>query len=129
FNQCLLSQLEWSQQQQLERLAPTHYTVPSGSRIAIDYGSREQPILAVKLQELFGLDATPSIVDGRQPLLLELLSPAMRPIQTTSDLAGFWANTYFEVKKDLKGRYPKHPWPDDPLSAQPTRFTKRRAGL
>jgi len=123
---CLTARLDWERQQQLERLAPTHFCVPSGSRIRIDYGRREQPVLAVKLQELFGLATTPCICAGQQPLLLELLSPAQRPIQTTSDLAGFWANTYVDVKKDLKGRYPKHPWPDDPLTAVATRFTKRR---
>ncbi|WP_210397779.1 ATP-dependent helicase HrpB [Motiliproteus sediminis] len=122
----LRQQLSWPQQQQLEREAPVRYPVPSGSQISIDYTRRDEPVLAVKLQELFGLTTTPAIVGGAVPLLLELLSPAQRPIQTTRDLANFWRNTYHEVKKDLKGRYPKHPWPDDPLTAEPTRGTKKR---
>lgn len=122
----LLDTLDWSLRQQLEQLAPTHLTVPSGSRIALDY-SGEEPSLSVKLQEMFGQTDTPRLVGGRVPVLIQLLSPARRPVQVTRDLANFWANTYFEVRKDLKGRYPKHPWPDDPLSAQATRHTKRRA--
>ncbi|MEW5755482.1 MAG: ATP-dependent helicase HrpB [Pseudomonadota bacterium] len=111
--------LSWPQQQALETLAPTHITVPSGSRIRIDY-SHEPPVLAVRLQEMFGLTETPAVANGKIPLLLHLLSPAQRPIQVTQDLASFWRNTYAEVKKDLKGRYPKHYWPDDPMQAVPT---------
>ena len=122
----LLDTLDWSLRQRLDQLAPTHFTVPSGSRIALDYSS-EEPSLAVKLQEMFGQTDTPRLVEGRVPVLVHLLSPARRPVQVTRDLANFWANTYFEVRKDLKGRYPKHPWPDDPLSAQATRHTKKRA--
>ena len=118
-----LESLDWALTSQLPSLAPTHMEVPSGSRIAIDY-SGDEPVLAVKLQEMFGLTATPAIVDGRVPLLLHLLSPARRPVQVTRDLAGFWAGSYFEVRKDLRGRYPRHPWPDDPLQAIPTRRTK-----
>jgi ATP-dependent helicase HrpB len=122
----LRAHLGWEQEQELDRLAPTRIEVPSGSRVRVDYSDPEQPRLAVKLQELFGLDATPRIGGGRVALLLELLSPAQRPIQTTTDLESFWANTYAEVKKELKGRYPKHPWPDDPTTAPAQRGVKRR---
>ena len=105
----------------LEQLAPTHLLVPSGSRIRLRYQPGEPPVLAVKLQELFGLADTPRIGDGRIPVTLHLLSPAQRPIQVTQDLRGFWERTYAEVRKELKGRYPKHPWPDDPWNAIPTR--------
>ncbi len=105
--------------------APTHITVPSGSRITIEYGTGEAPILAVKLQEMFGCADTPAIAAGRVRLVLHLLSPARRPVQVTRDLKGFWENGYREVKKELKGRYPKHPWPDDPWNAVPTRMTNR----
>jgi len=121
----LHSRLSWRRQQLLEKLAPTHIVVPSGSRRPIDY-SAEKPILAVRLQEMFGCAETPAIADGRLPLLLQLLSPAGRPAQITEDLAGFWKNSYPAVKKDLKGRYPKHHWPDDPLSAEPTSRAKSR---
>jgi ATP-dependent helicase HrpB len=120
--------LDYAHQQQLARLAPTHLEVPSGSRVAIEYfGDAAPPVLAVKLQELFGLARTPCVDDGRMPVMLHLLSPARRPIQVTRDLAGFWARTYPDVKKELKGRYPRHPWPDDPMSATPTARTKRKA--
>ncbi|MEK7852010.1 MAG: ATP-dependent helicase C-terminal domain-containing protein, partial [Deltaproteobacteria bacterium] len=122
----LLSMLTWEQRQALERLAPTHITVPSGSRIPVDYTAGERPILPVRLQEMFGLDRTPAIADGKVPLVLHLLSPAGRPMQVTEDLAGFWANSYPLVKKEMKGRYPKHYWPDDPLKAEPTNKAKRR---
>jgi len=115
----LRSRLNWQQVQQLDRWAPTHIEVPSGSRRPIDY-SGDAPVLAVRLQEMFGAVDTPVIADGRLPLLLHLLSPAGRPAQITQDLAGFWRNSYPAVKKELKGRYPKHYWPDDPLTAQPT---------
>jgi ATP-dependent helicase HrpB len=118
--------LTWQQQQRLDELAPSHVEVPSGSRIAIDYESEDGPILAVRLQELFGLAQTPRIAAGHVALKLHLLSPAYRPVQVTRDLASFWSNTYQDVKKDLKGRYPKHYWPDDPLQAQPTRGVRRR---
>ncbi|MDH3975864.1 MAG: ATP-dependent helicase HrpB [Deltaproteobacteria bacterium] len=121
-----LSLLSREQQQALEKLAPTHWTVPSGSRIPIDYGDPAKPVLSVRLQELFGLDKTPAIAGGKKSLTLHLLSPAHRPIQVTKDLAGFWANTYFDVKKELKGRYPKHEWPDNPLQATPTKRAKRK---
>jgi ATP-dependent helicase HrpB len=108
----------------LDELAPTHLSVPSGSRIRLRYLPGESPVLAVKLQELFGLMDTPRIAGGRIPVTLHLLSPAQRPIQVTQDLRGFWERTYAEVKKELKGRYPKHPWPDDPWTAVPTRRTR-----
>ncbi|WP_035567723.1 ATP-dependent helicase HrpB [Litchfieldella anticariensis] len=121
----LLDALAWSQRQALDELAPTHLQVPSGSRIRLDY-RREEPVLAVKLQELFGLGETPRVIGGRLPVVLHLLSPARRPLQVTRDLASFWANGYPEVRKDMRGRYPKHPWPDDPTTAIPTAGSKRR---
>jgi ATP-dependent helicase HrpB len=117
--------LDWALQKQLDQLTPTHLKVPSGSSIKLDYWG-DEPVLAVKLQELFGQTHTPAIINGRVPLLIHLLSPARRPVQVTRDLAGFWATSYFDVRKDLRGRYPKHPWPDDPLQAPATRFTKKR---
>jgi ATP-dependent helicase HrpB len=121
----LLSLIDWNLQQRLNAYAPTHLVVPSGSRIPIDYGG-DAPSVAVRLQEVFGLQATPTIAEGRVALTLELLSPAHRPVQITQDLVSFWARGYPDVKKDLKGRYPKHYWPDDPLSAAPTARAKPR---
>lgn len=123
--QALTSILDWSGQQQLETLAPTRYKAPSGSAVRIDYCQGSKPVLAVKLQEMFGEIDTPSIANGKISLLVHLLSPARRPLQITEDLAHFWQNSYQAVKKDMKGRYPKHPWPDDPLTAQATRLTKK----
>jgi ATP-dependent helicase HrpB len=122
----LLGTLNHAQQQALDRLAPTHVTVPSGSRIAIDYSDADNPVLAVRLQELFGLQQTPAIINGRYKLLLHLLSPGYKPMQVTQDLASFWKTTYFEVRKELRGRYKKHHWPEDPLAAQATSRAKRR---
>ncbi|MDR3581084.1 MAG: ATP-dependent helicase HrpB [Oryzomonas sp.] len=122
----LLGLLDYRSQRLLDELAPTHLDVPSGSRIRLDYAAGDWPVLAVKLQELFGLVDTPTIARGRVGVLLHLLSPAGRPIQVTRDLKGFWNGAYHEVKKELKGRYPKHPWPDDPWSARPTRRLKPR---
>jgi ATP-dependent helicase HrpB len=110
----------------LQREAPTHFTVPSGSHVPIDYPDGENPSLSVRLQELFGLRETPTVAGGKLPLLLKLLSPAGRPVQITKDLMSFWNRGYHEVKKDLKGRYPKHYWPDDPYTAQATRRAKPR---
>ena len=121
----LLAQLSWEQQRRLEQLVPTHLSVPSGSRIRLDY-THFPPVLAVRLQEMFGLADTPRIAEGKIAVLLHLLSPARRPVQITQDLAGFWQSSYHEVKKDLKGRYPKHHWPDDPLQAQATARAKRK---
>ncbi len=120
----LLSRLTWQQRAALDALAPTHIEVPSGSRIAVDYHDPTAPILAVRLQEMFGAQTTPTVGDGRVPVTLHLLSPAHRPVQVTRDLAGFWRTSYFDVRKDLRGRYPRHPWPDDPLSAPPTKRVK-----
>jgi len=121
----LLSLLDWNQQQRLNEIAPTHLRVPSGSNIAIDY-SGDTPTLSVRLQEVFGMISTPRVGGGTVPLLMELLSPARRPVQVTQDLASFWARGYHDVKKDLKGRYPKHYWPDDPLQAEATARAKPR---
>lgn len=122
----LRTQLDWKQLVELDRLAPTHVEVPTGSRIAVDYSEPEAPVLAVRLQELFGTSETPHVGGGRVPLTLHLLSPAHRPVQVTRDLAGFWAGSYVAVRKDLRGRYPRHSWPEDPLQAEPTRRAKPR---
>lgn len=118
----------WNQRQELDRLAPAALEVPSGSHITLDYSDAAAPVLAVKLQELFGLTETPTVMAGRVPLLLHLLSPGGRPAQVTRDLRSFWEKGYFEVRKDLKGRYPRHPWPDKPMEHIPTKLTKRRLG-
>ncbi|WP_339290764.1 ATP-dependent helicase HrpB [Paenibacillus sp. FSL W8-0187] len=119
--------LSWEQKQQLQKEAPTHIRVPSGSLIPINYSDPEQPFLAVRLQEIFGLQDTPRIANGRVALTLHLLSPAQRPVQVTSDLSSFWRSGYFDVKKDLKGRYPKHYWPDDPMEATATHRIRPKA--
>lgn len=129
--EALRSGLDWSLRQRIDALAPTRITVPSGLERRIDYGvehdgSPRAPVLAVKLQELFGLGDTPRIADGRVALTLHLLSPGGKPLQVTQDLRSFWANTYAEVRKEMKGRYPKHPWPDDPWSATATHRAKPR---
>ncbi|MEM9760195.1 MAG: ATP-dependent helicase C-terminal domain-containing protein, partial [Pseudomonadota bacterium] len=124
----LLARLDWTQHPLLDEHLPERIEVPSGSKLRIDY-SADPPVLAVKLQEMFGCRESPSLAGGRIPLLIHLLSPAGRPLQVTQDLASFWANGYGEVRKEMKGRYPKHPWPEDPLQAMPTRHTKKRAGL
>jgi ATP-dependent helicase HrpB len=116
--------LDWNQRQRLDEIAPTHLQVPSGSRIPIDYSSA--PTVAVRLQEVFGLAVTPAVGGGRVPLTLQLLSPAHRPVQVTKDLVSFWARGYAEVKKELKGRYPKHYWPDDPTTAVATARARPR---
>lgn len=120
----LRSRLSWEQQQRIEQEAPSHLQVPSGSRIPLHYTPGTVPVLAVRLQELFGLAETPRVGRGRVPVMLHLLSPAQRPMQITDDLGGFWQRTYPEVKKELKGRYPKHYWPDDPLQAVATARAK-----
>lgn len=124
--EALAGLLSWDLRARLDELAPTHLTVPSGSRIPIDYTNPEDPVLAVRLQEMFGAVETPRVGGGRVPLTVHLLSPAGRPAQVTRDLANFWRSTYFDVRKDLKGRYPKHHWPDDPLQATPTSRAKPR---
>jgi len=118
--------LPWARQQQLDELAPTHLVVPSGSRIPIDYLDGPVPSLSVRLQEVFGMTATPRIAAGRVPVLMKLLSPARRPVQVTQDLASFWNTTYHEVRKELKGRYPKHYWPENPHDAEATRRVRPR---
>ena len=122
----LASMLDYSQQQQLDALLPRKYRVPSGSQIALRYVGTEQPVLSVKLQEMFGCKDNPAIANGQVPLKVELLSPARRPVQITTDLGNFWSNSYPDVRKDMAGRYPKHDWPDDPLQAIPTAYAKRR---
>ncbi len=122
----LLARLSWRNQQNLDRIAPTHLKVASGSRIRLRYQSGEPPILAVRIQQMFGCEETPTVAGGKLPVLIHLLSPARRPIQITSDLAAFWRATYREVKKELAGRYPKHYWPENPLEARATNRAKRR---
>ena len=122
----LWSLIPYDLQQTIDRLAPTHIQVPTGSRIRIDYRLGTQaPVLSVRLQECFGLSDTPRLNDGKQPLLMELLSPGFKPVQLTQDLHSFWQTTYFEVRKELKRRYPKHYWPENPLEAQPVRGVRR----
>ncbi|MFL5212550.1 MAG: ATP-dependent helicase HrpB [Microvirga sp.] len=124
--EALRALLPWSLRARLDAEAPTHVEVPTGSRIAIDYGAEEGPVLAVRVQELFGLRQHPTIAAGRVPLVLHLLSPAQRPIQITRDLPGFWRGSWAAVRADMRGQYPKHPWPKDPLNAEPTRRAKPR---
>jgi ATP-dependent helicase HrpB len=124
--EALKALLSFAQQRELDRLAPTHLAVPSGSRIRIDYLDESAPVVAVRLQEVFGLGETPRVGAGKVPVTFKLLSPAQRPVQITRDLAGFWRGSYAEVRKDLRGRYPKHYWPENPLEAEPTRRAKPR---
>ncbi len=116
----------WERQRQIDSLAPTHIEVPSGSRVPIDYSNPAEPTLSVRLQEMFGLTDTPRIAGGKVAVTIHLLSPARRPVQVTRDLASFWRSGYRDVKSELKGRYPRHYWPDDPLVAEPTARVKRR---
>jgi ATP-dependent helicase HrpB len=125
-SQALASLFDHSQRQLLDAQAPEQVVVPSGQSRRLEYAGADSPVLAVKLQELFGLADTPRVGGGRIPVTLHLLSPAGRPIQVTQDLRGFWERTYPEVKKELKGRYPRHPWPDDPWTAQATHRAKPR---
>jgi len=124
-NSIIRSLFSYHQLKELDRLAPTHISVPTGSRIALDYSSNSEPILAVRLGEMFGETETPTIAGGKAKLLLHLLSPARRPIAVTQDLPSFWKNAYVEVRKDMRGQYPKHYWPENPLDAEPTKKTKR----
>jgi len=126
FGESVRGLVPWNLRRRLEAEAPTHFAAPSGSSVPIDYEAEEGPKLAIRVQELFGLDRHPSIAGGRVPLVIELLSPAHRPVQVTRDLPGFWRGSYAAVKADMKGRYPRHPWPDDPLSATATRRAKPR---
>lgn len=125
-SEALMALLPWNLRARLEREAPTHFEAPTGSMLAIDYEAGQGPTIAVRLQELFGLTTHPSIAQGKVPLVLELLSPAHRPVQVTRDLPGFWRGSYAAVRSDLRGRYPRHPWPDDPANATPTRRVKPR---
>jgi len=121
----LLNQLSWEQQQLIKKLAPEKISVPSGSSVSIDYSDPVQPVLAVRLQEVFGLYDTPTVLNGHCKLMMHLLSPARHPMQVTQDLNSFWQTTYHDVKKDLRGKYKRHYWPDDPFTAQATSKTKK----
>jgi len=125
-SEALQALLPWELRARLEREAPTHFEAPTGTMLAIDYEAEQGPTIAVRLQELFGLNAHPAIAKGKVPLVLELLSPAQRPVQVTRDLPGFWRGSYAAVRSDLRGRYPRHPWPEDPVNALPTRRVKPR---
>lgn len=118
--------LPWDLRARLDKEAPTHFEAPTGTVLAIDYEAEQGPTIAVRLQELFGLNTHPSVAKGKVPLVLELLSPAQRPVQVTRDLPGFWRGSYLDVRSDLRGRYPRHPWPEDPANALPTRRVKPR---
>jgi ATP-dependent helicase HrpB len=122
----LRSMFTHQQLRELDRLAPSKLLVPSGSRITLDYTPTDHPALSVKLQELFGLTETPRVGGGTTPVTIHLLSPAARPLAVTQDLRSFWENVYPEIRKQLRARYPKHPWPEDPLTATPTRRTIKR---
>jgi ATP-dependent helicase HrpB len=124
FGAALASMLDWKQRRLLDELAPTHIEVPSGSRIAVDYANPSAPVLAVRIQEVFGMSESPRLAGGRAPVTMHLLSPARRPVQVTQDLAGFWRTSYFDVRKDLRGRYPKHDWPINPAMAVPRKRVK-----
>lgn len=123
--QALLAYLSWPLNQQIDEWLPTHYTLPTGNRKAIRYRDKAEPVLSVRMQEIFGESDSPVIAQGQKKLVLELLSPAQRPLQITQDLAGFWQSSYKDVQKEMKGRYPKHIWPDDPANHVPTAKTKR----
>jgi ATP-dependent helicase HrpB len=122
----LMALLPWDLRARVDREAPTHFEAPTGTQLPIDYEAGQGPTIAVRLQELFGLNTHPSIANGAVPLVLELLSPAHRPVQVTRDLPGFWRGSYAAVRSDLRGRYPRHPWPEDPANAPPTRRAKPR---
>src|SRR5690606_41982140 len=124
----LRARLTRAQQLALDELAPMHITLPTGTRARIDYRDDNAPCASMRMQEVFGLAATPKIGGGAVPVTFKLLSPAQRPLQVTRDLASFWRNAYVEVRKDMRGRYPKHYWPEDPLAAEPTRRVRPRSG-
>ena len=123
--EALWGHLDWSQRKRLEALLPLRLAIPSGRSANLHY-DEDEVVLAVKLQEMFGAKTSPRVLDGHMPVTLELLSPAGRPLQRTQDLAGFWSGSYTQVRREMRGRYPKHPWPDDPVAAEPTAWTKRR---
>jgi ATP-dependent helicase HrpB len=118
--------LPWPLRRRLDAEAPIHFEAPTGTRVPIDYASDGAPKIAIRVQELFGLDRHPVIAAGKVPLTIELVSPAHRPVQTTRDLPGFWRGSYAAVRSEMRGRYPKHPWPEDPIAAAPTRRAKPR---
>ena len=122
----LKTRLDWQMQQKLDELLPVKFKVPAGNSYTIEYREGQNPKLSVRIQEMFGLTQTPTLMNGKLPLVIELLSPARRPIQLTQDLAGFWQGSYGEVKKEMKGRYPKHYWPDNPAIAMPTSRVKSK---
>ena len=122
----LRARLTAKQQRVLDELAPTHVTLPTGTRAKIDYRDDNAPVASMRMQEVFGLAATPKIGGGRVPVTFKLLSPAHRPLQVTRDLASFWRNAYVDVRKDMRGRYPRHYWPENPLEAEPTKRAKPR---
>ena len=126
FDAALHTLLPWPLPRRLEAEAPTHFEAPTGSRVPIDYDAEGGPKIAIRVQELFGLDRHPAIAGGKIPLLIELLSPAHRPVQMTRDLPGFWRGSYAAVRAEMRGRYPRHPWPDDPVAASATRRAKPR---
>ena len=125
-SEALMAMLPWDLRARVDREAPTHFKAPTGTQLPIDYEAGQGPTIAVRLQELFGLNTHPSIANGAVPLVLELLSPAHCPVQVTRDLPGFWRGSYAAVRSDLRGRYPRHPWPEDPANAPPTRRAKPR---
>ena len=125
-NTAVRALLPWPLQRRLDAEAPTHFAAPTGSQVPIDYEAEGGPKIAIRVQELFGLDRHPAIAGGKVPLLIELLSPAHRPVQMTRDLPGFWRGSYAAVRAELRGRYPKHPWPEDPIAAPATRRAKPR---
>jgi ATP-dependent helicase HrpB len=127
FDGALAALLPWPLKRRLDTEAPTHFEAPTGSQVPIDYEADGGPKIAIRVQELFGLDRHPAIAGGKVPLLIELLSPAHRPVQMTRDLPGFWRGSYAAVRTEMRGRYPRHPWPDDPIAAPPTRRAKPRA--
>jgi len=122
----VMNQVAWNLRRRLDAEAPTHFTAPTGSAVPIDYEAEQGPTVSIRVQELFGLARHPAIAGGRVPLTIELLSPAHRPVQVTRDLPGFWRGSYADVKTEMRGRYPRHPWPDDPAHAPPTRRAKPR---
>jgi ATP-dependent helicase HrpB len=126
FEVALHALLPWPLPRRLGEAAPTHFVAPSGSKVPIDYGAEGGPTIAIRVQELFGLDRHPTVAGGRVPLTIALLSPAHRPVQVTRDLPGFWRGSYAAVRAEMRGRYPRHPWPDNPLTAPATRRAKPR---
>ena len=117
--------LPWNMRRRLDAEAPTHFEAPTGTQAPIDYQAEAGPTISIRVQELYGLNKHPAIAGGRVPLVIELLSPAHRPVQVTRDLPGFWRGSYDAVRAEMRGRYPRHPWPDDPANAMPTRRAKR----